>query len=104
MGEGGVEAVEPSHGGVRLVVVAVEAPSRSEQKIPATHSDGVVVDDCPHPLSLDDESKCVLTVSVDRRILTWVQILNSRPQRRCRVRRTTKARVRERDRPTFAAA
>src|SRR3954447_12118852 len=103
-GEGDVETVEPSHGGVGLVVVTVEAPSRSEQEVSTTHRDGVVVDDCPYPLSLDDESKCVLTVPVDRGILTRVQILNGRPQPRCRVRPTTKARVGERDRPTFAAA
>ena len=50
-----VEAVDPRHRRIGLVVVAVERPTRGEQEITAARRDRVPVDHPPHALALDHE-------------------------------------------------
>ncbi len=102
--EGDVQAVEPGHRGVGLVVVTVEAPARSEEEVPAAHRDRVAVDDGPDTLALHNEPESMLRVPVDRGVLARVEVLDRRPQRRRRVRSATQTRVGQRDRPPLPAA
>src|SRR5258706_570212 len=53
MDERDVEAVNPRHRLVGLVVVTVEMPTGGEQEVTAAHRDRIPVDHRPHPLALD---------------------------------------------------
>jgi hypothetical protein len=99
-----VQPVQPGHGRVGLVVVAVEAPAGGEQEVAAAHRHRVAVDHRPDALALHDEPEGVLGVPVHRRVLARVEVLDGRPQRRRRERRPAQARVGQRDRPPLAAA
>ena len=93
MDERDVEAVNPHHRLVGLVVVTVEMPTRGEQEVTTAHRDRIPVDHRPHPLALDDETEGVLAVTVLRRRLLGAQVLNRRPQRRRHIRNAAQAGV-----------
>src|SRR6476661_3593402 len=78
--EGDVEAVDPGHRLLGLVVMAVEVPSRSEQEITTTHRYRITVDDGPHSLALHHESERILAVPVFGGGLVRAEVLDGGPQ------------------------
>ncbi len=98
-----VEAVDPGHGRVAGVVVAVERPARREQEVAAAHGHRVPVHDGPHALALDHEPEGVLGVPVLGRGLVRAQVLDGGPQRRRGVGPPAQARVGQGDRAALPA-
>ncbi len=76
-----VEAVDPRHRVVGLVVVPVEVPAGGEQEVAAAHGHRIAVDHGPHAFTLDDEPEGVLRVPVLGRGLLGSEVLDRRPQR-----------------------
>ena len=75
-----VQPVQPGHGPVACVMVAVPEHGRGEQEVTGTHGNGVAVNHGPDSLASDDEPERALRVAVRRGDFADPQVLDGRPQ------------------------
>jgi hypothetical protein len=78
-------------------VVGVPVPAGLRQEVAPRHGDGVLADDGPHALTLDDEPEGILGVPVLRGVLSRHEVLDGRPERRGGVGLAVEGGVRQRD-------
>ena len=99
-----VQAVDPGHRLVGVVVVSVEAPSGRQQKVAPAHAHRIAVDHRPDALALDHEAEGVLRMAMFRRRLARTEILDRGPERRADIGVTAEAGIGEPDGPPLATA